>query len=115
MAKSETIVINKFVLGKGKDGMYSNLELLVKKGGVAGLQIGSDVESKNMIVLGQIEELLKEWIQNYGERGILLKIIVLNVGVDEEGREYAVDNSVNGAMHKALPEIGILPPQIFEL
>lgn len=110
----EAIIINKFVLGRGKHGTYSDLEILIRKGDVPGLQFGGSIECEDKIVLNKIEELLKEWIRSYEELGVFLEIKILNVGVDEEGREYAVDNSVNGLMHDALPEIDVLPPRIFE-
>lgn len=116
MVENEIIITNKFILGKGKKGIFSNLKILVKRAKKSNLKRGKNLENNDEDLLKKIEsQLLNDWIIPYEKKGISLEIIILNVGIDKEGRKYAIENSVNGAMHKALPKIGIAPPQIFGL
>ena len=116
MVENETIIINKFILGKGESGIYSDLKILVKKTNNSNIKRGKNIENKNEELLNEIEsQLFNNWIKAYEKDGVHLEIVILNVGIDNEGRKYAIENSVNGAMHMALPKIGIVPPQIFGL
>lgn len=112
--KNEIIVTNKFLLGRGKDGIFSDIKILVKSTNTSSLRRGTSIENEDENLLKEIEaQLENNWIKGYEKKSIFLEIVILNVGIDEEGRRFAVENAVNGVMHKALPKIGIAPPQIF--
>lgn len=109
-------VVNKFVLGAGSDGIYSDITIEIRKTEVAKLIRGQNIELKDEEILKSIErEIEYNWIDPYRKNGIYLEIIILNVGIDPIGRKYAAKNSVAGVMQMALPKIGINPPQIFGL
>ena len=113
---NSTISINKFVLGEGTEGVYSDISIEITKSGQAEVKRGKDIELKEEKTLKEIEKEFEEnWINRYKKDGINLEITILNVGVDPSGREYAIENSVSGVMHDALPKIGVNPPQIFGL
>jgi len=115
MIENEIIVTNRFILGKGENGIFSNLKILVKRTNKSNLKRGKNIENKDENLLNEIESQLLKWIRSYEKDGINLEITILNIGIDSEKRKYAIENSVNGAMHKALPKIGVVPPQIFGL
>ncbi|WP_194510032.1 HAD domain-containing protein [Psychroserpens luteus] len=115
MKNRKTVVTNRFILGNGKDGIYSDLTIEVELSNSAILKRGKTIELKDNKVLNDIESEIKSWINDYKEKGIKLKITILNVGIDSEGRRYQTMNSVRGAMHDALPNIGIEPPQMFSI
>lgn len=116
MDKKEVEVENKWKLGKGEKGTFSDLKILVKQEKKSSLRRGKNIENTDENLLKEIEnQLLKNWIRGYEKNGVFLAITIIHVGCDNERRKYAIENSVNGAMHKALPKIGIVPPQIFAL
>lgn len=106
---------NQFVLGNGPKGIYSDIEISIRKAEKPLLIKNSDINFSDLNVLSKIEDKFKEWINNYEKKGIILEIEILNIGIDKSGRKYKIDNSVNGVMHQALPKIGINPPQMFGL
>lgn len=115
MKNKTTIVTNKFILGNGKDGIYSDLTLEVEVSNYAVLKRGKNIELKDNKVLMEIEFEIQSWINDYQKKDIKLEITILNVGIDPEGRKYKTMNSVRGAMYDALPNIGIEPPQLFSM
>ncbi len=113
---NSTISINKFILGQGTEGVYSDITIEIKRSGQAKINRGHGIQLNDEKTLKAIEnEFEKNWINGYKKDGINLEITILNVGVDPSGRKYAIENSVNRVMHNALPKIGINPPQIFGL
>lgn len=116
MKNNSTISSNKFVLGEGEDGIYSDITIEIRKSEQATISRGPEVQLQDEEILRAIEKELKtKWIEGYKKDGVFLEIIILNVGIDPTGRKYKVDNSVGGVMHDALPKIGVQPPQIFGL
>ncbi|WP_201980778.1 hypothetical protein [Hymenobacter rubidus] len=111
-----SIVTNYFILGEGSDGIYSDITIEISPSTTATLKRGDKIEIKDERLLERIEsEFQNKWIKPYSKSGIFLSIRILNIGIDKSGRKYAVENSVGGLMHDALPKIGIKPPQIFRL
>ncbi|XRE42397.1 hypothetical protein ACIVBQ_000601 [Tenacibaculum discolor] len=116
MKNNSTISSNKFFLGEGEDGIYSNITIEIKKSEQATINRGANIQLQDEEILRAIEKEFKtNWIERYKKDEIYLEIMILNVGIDPTGRKYKVDNSVGGVMHDALPKIGIQPPQIFGL
>lgn len=116
MNNKEVEVENKWKLGNGEKGTFSDLKILVKQDKKSSLSRGKNIENTDENLLKEIEnQLLENWIKGYEKDGVYLAIEIIHVGCDNQKRKYAIENSVNGAMHKALPKIGIVPPQIFAL
>ena len=107
---------NKFIFGKGVDGIYSDITIEIRQSNYADVRYGPDIQLQDKEVLKAIEREFKtNWVERCEKDGIYLEIIILNVGIDPTGRRYKVDNSVGGVMHDALLKLGIQPPQIFGL
>lgn len=110
------IAINKFILGEGKDGVYSDITIEIKKSIVSKISRGVAIELTDEKILKAIEkEFVKNWINIYQKDGICFEVVILNVGFDCSRRQYSTENSINTLMHDALPKIGINPPQIFKV
>lgn len=114
MKDNSTISSNKFILGEGENGIYSDITIEIRKSEQATISLGPYIQLQDEEILKAIEKEFKtNWIEGYKKDGIYLEIIILNIGIDPTGRRYKVDNSVWGVMHDALPKIGVQPPQIF--
>ncbi|MEP1489332.1 MAG: hypothetical protein ABJK28_12995 [Algibacter sp.] len=115
MKNIKTIVTNRFILGEGKEGIYSDLTIEVGISNFAELKRGKHVELTDNKVLKEIEIEIQSWISKYQKKDIKLEITILNIGIDPTGRKYKTMNSVRGAMYDALPNIGITPPELFSM
>ena len=58
MTRDEITVTNKWVLGKGENGTFSNLKILVKRGDKSNLERGKEIENTSEELLREIERQL---------------------------------------------------------